>query len=43
MLQRIAEAEQWEPDNVTVLSEQGERSRALGTSDPGYVIAFWWA
>lgn len=41
-LQRIAEAEAWEADNVEVMEDRDERARALGTSDPGYIISFWW-
>ena len=41
-LQRIAEEEQWLADNVEIIENEDERARALGTSDPGYVISFWW-
>ncbi len=41
-LERIAEEEQWQADNVTVIENKLERSSALGTSDPGYIISFWW-
>jgi len=40
-LQRIAEDEQWQADNVTLMENESERSHALGTSQPGYVISFW--
>jgi hypothetical protein len=41
-LQRIAEEERWEADNVEIMEDEQERSRALGTSDPDFVISFWW-
>jgi hypothetical protein len=40
--ERIAEQEDWKANNVTLIREQRERSMALGTSEPGYVISFWW-
>jgi hypothetical protein len=40
-LQRIAEDEQWPTDNVTLMQDETQRSLSLGTSDPGYVISFW--
>lgn len=41
-LRDIAEAEQWLADNVAILEDERARASALGTSDPGYVISFWW-
>ena len=40
--QRIAEEEDWQADNVTLLENEQERTHALGTSHPGYIISFWW-
>jgi hypothetical protein len=41
-LEQIAQAEDWQADNVQIMENEEERSRALGTSEPGYVISFWW-
>ncbi len=41
-LQRIAEEEQWEADNVTLVENRDQRAQSLGTSEPGYIISFWW-
>ena len=42
-LQQIAEDEQWEADNVTLLENEQERAHALGSfPPPGFIIAFWW-
>jgi hypothetical protein len=41
-LQRIAEEEQWQADNVTLMEDESARTRALGTSSPGYIVSFWW-
>lgn len=40
--ERIAQDEDWQADNVTLLENEQERSHALGTSRPGYIISFWW-
>lgn len=40
--ERIAEVEQWQADNVQLMQNEQERSDALGTSEPGYIISFWW-
>ena len=39
---RIAEDEDWRADNCTIIENKEERSRQLGTSDPQFVIDFWW-
>ena len=41
-LKRIAEDEDWQADNCTIIENREERSRLLGTSDPQFVIDFWW-
>lgn len=41
-LQQIAEDEEWKADTVQIMENKDERCRALGTSDPRYVISFWW-
>ena len=41
-LARIAEDEQWLADNVVVVEDEKQRVHALGTSDPGYIVSFWW-
>jgi hypothetical protein len=42
-LQRIQEEEQWLADNVTVIENQQELSRALGSFPAsGFIVSFWW-
>jgi hypothetical protein len=41
-LLKIAEAERWDADVARLHENEEERSRALGTSDPPYVVSFWW-
>jgi len=42
-LQRIQEEEQWLAGNVTVIENQQELSRALGSFPAsGFIISFWW-
>ena len=41
-LQRIAEQEEWLADTVSITEDENQRSNALGTSHPGFVITFWW-
>jgi hypothetical protein len=41
-IERIAEQEQWLADNIDLVQDEAARANALGTSDPGYIISFWW-
>jgi hypothetical protein len=41
-LQRIAEDEQWQADTTQLTESESARSRALGTSQPGFIVSFWW-
>jgi len=41
-LQRLAEQQQREADNVEIMEDKEERFRALATSDPGSIISSRW-
>jgi hypothetical protein len=41
-LQKIAEDEQWQADNVRLIENESERMEALGMSHPGYIVSLWW-
>jgi hypothetical protein len=41
-LQRIAEDEQWQADTTQLIESESARSSALGTSQPGFIVSFWW-
>ena len=41
-LQRIAEDEQWQADTTQLIQSESARSSALGTSQPGFIVSFWW-
>jgi hypothetical protein len=38
----VSPRKDWQADNITIFENHDERSRALGTSDPSYIISFWW-
>jgi hypothetical protein len=41
-LTKIAEAEEWMADTAYIHENREELTMALGTSDPGIVVEFWW-
>jgi hypothetical protein len=41
-LARIAEQEEWLADEISIMEDEQQRSAALGTGDPGYVVSMWW-
>jgi hypothetical protein len=41
-LTEIAEAEDWKADSMHIHQNSNDLSLALGTSDPGIVVEFWW-
>jgi hypothetical protein len=40
--QQIAIDEEWSADNTSIIEDEDDRARQLGTSRPGYVVDFWW-
>ena len=42
VLAKISEDENWIADDARVIEDESERSSALGTSHPDYIVSFWW-
>ena len=40
--QQVAVVDDWQADTCTLTENADERFRQLGTSDPGFLIDFWW-